>query len=172
MKYALLIVILLLSCSLLFAQVREYPHVMDNGGGRISGRGYTNLASIGQAVSSTVSGGGYTNQAGYITAIYGATVDIDDEYHKPTKPDVFALNQNFPNPFNATTRIGFQIPEDADVEFSVYNILGEKVVEITERKAKGSYSIMFETDDMPTGVYLYTLKAGKYEASKRMMILK
>ncbi|MBN2541789.1 T9SS type A sorting domain-containing protein [bacterium] len=171
-RFAIFMLILLVSSSLLIAQVREYPHVMDNGGGRIAGGGYNNLASIGQAVSSTVTGGGYTNRAGYITAIYGATVGIVEEPLFDKKPGTFALDQNFPNPFNATTRIKFQIPEDTDVEFAVFNVLGEKIVEIKERKAKGAYSINFETDDMPTGVYLYVLKAGNYQDCKRMMILK
>ncbi|MBN1756334.1 T9SS type A sorting domain-containing protein [bacterium] len=170
-KAAFLFTAVLLLPLTAFAQVSEYPHVMDNGGGRISGGGYNNLASIGQAVSSTVSGTGLTNQAGFISSVVGATVGITEKENRII-PGVFSLAQNYPNPFNATTRVEFQIPENSSIEFRIFNVLGETVMQLNDQRSAGSYLITFETGELPSGLYFYSLCTEKHSQCRRMMILK
>ena len=70
----------------------------------------------------------------------------------------YKLEQNFPNPFNPTTTIGFGIPEKGNVRLSVLNILGEEIkVLLNEEKEAGYHSIDFNASDLPSGVYFYKI---------------
>jgi len=83
------------------------------------------------------------------------------------------LAQNYPNPFNPTTNIKFQIGNDGFVSLIVYNSLGEKVKTLVDEfKSAGSYQITFNAIDLPSGIYVYNLKAGNYIQSKKMILLK
>ena len=88
-------------------------------------------------------------------------------------PFKFSLNQNYPNPFNPTTKINFTIPEEGKVSLKVYNILGRLVNILIEKKlTAGSYDINFSAENLPSGIYVYTLSANNYFDSKKMMLLK
>jgi hypothetical protein len=88
-------------------------------------------------------------------------------------PFKFSLNQNYPNPFNPTTKINFIIPEEGKVSLKVYNILGHLVNTLIDKKmTAGSYSINFSAENLPSGIYVYTLSANNYFDSQKMMLLK
>ena len=87
--------------------------------------------------------------------------------------------RNYPNPFNPTTTISFSIPEESKVEFTVYNIKGQKVKVLTNNNYdKGSHSVSWDGVDesgksVSSGVYFYNLKVnGKDKAVKKMLLLK
>jgi hypothetical protein len=85
----------------------------------------------------------------------------------------FALEQNYPNPFNPTTKIKFQIPEVEFVKLTIYDILGNEVRTIVdENKFAGTYEVGLDANDLSSGIYFYTLNAGKYFDSKKMILLK
>ncbi|NOY06874.1 MAG: ammonia-forming cytochrome c nitrite reductase subunit c552 [Chlorobi bacterium] len=85
----------------------------------------------------------------------------------------FALYQNYPNPFNPTTMIKYQIPKYSLVTLKVYNILGEEVAELVNAyNDAGSYTVRFNTNNLPGGIYMYKIQAGKYSAVKSMLLLK
>ncbi|MFH1214672.1 MAG: FlgD immunoglobulin-like domain containing protein, partial [Candidatus Neomarinimicrobiota bacterium] len=91
----------------------------------------------------------------------------------------FALEQNFPNPFNPTTEIRFAIPEKSDVQLSIYNLLGQSVRKVTYNDLNvGNYSFVWDSRDMhgnavASGIYFYELRAGnKYHAMKKMVLVK
>ena len=72
----------------------------------------------------------------------------------PTLPEHYVLSQNFPNPFNPTTTIEYQLPQDAFVKLVVYDILGREVKTlVNEQKAAGSYKVLFDSSNLPSGVY-------------------
>ncbi|GAB4287003.1 MAG: hypothetical protein Kow0098_02920 [Ignavibacteriaceae bacterium] len=76
------------------------------------------------------------------------------------KPFSFKLEQNFPNPFNPVTTIMFSLPSDANVNLSVFNLIGEEVAEIINSDLPaGSHKINFDASDLTSGVYLYRLNA-------------
>ncbi len=85
---------------------------------------------------------------------------------------------NYPNPFNPTTTISYQLPEQSDVELSIYNLKGEKIITLDKgTKEKGKYSVVWNGLDkngkkVPSGVYFYRIKAGKFTAAKKMILLK
>ena len=93
-------------------------------------------------------------------------------------PVEFALNQNYPNPFNPLTTISFAIPEQGNMNLKVYDILGRHVTTLASGSyAPGNYSIIWDaTDDsgniVSAGLYFYRIQAGKFRATKRMMLLK
>lgn len=85
----------------------------------------------------------------------------------------FQLKQNYPNPFNNNTKIEFCLPQQSKVMLTVYNILGQKVSElVNETMSSGQHIINFNINDLSSGVYFYTLKAGNNIATKKMLYLK
>ena len=81
--------------------------------------------------------------------------------------------QNYPNPFSTSTVISYQLPSIADVELSVYDLLGQKVVTfVKERQQPGSYEVTWDATDFPEGIYFYRLKVGSYVESRRMVLIK
>jgi len=89
-------------------------------------------------------------------------------------PKVFSMHQNYPNPFNPTTTIQFHLPTDESVSLTIYNILGKTVMEpikdITYQT--GTYSILLDGSQISSGVYYYTLRAGRYHKIRKMLIMK
>jgi C-terminal processing protease CtpA/Prc len=92
---------------------------------------------------------------------------------KPDLPKHFALNQNYPNPFNPETVISYQLSEMSDVELNVYNLLGQKVVTLVNKEQEaGYYSVKFNSFNLASGIYVYKLKAGSFEQSCKMILLR
>jgi len=88
-------------------------------------------------------------------------------------PTDFVLEQNYPNPFNPTTTIEFKIPSAEMVNISLYDITGRKVGELmNEPLNAGTYSVNFNASMLPSGVYLYRVTAGEFNAVKKMTLLK
>jgi len=114
-----------------------------------------------------------------VTAIFVKTefIAVDSDYS--ILPDKFVVHDNYPNPFNPSTKISFELPEIMATEISIYNLLGQKIrtLYIGDLKA-GYHTISFDGKDasgreLSSGVYLYRIEAGnKFVAVKKMMLLK
>jgi photosystem II stability/assembly factor-like uncharacterized protein len=90
-----------------------------------------------------------------------------------SQPKEYSLSQNYPNPFNPSTTIEYSIPESGNVKLVVYNSLGEKVSTlVNEHKDPGTYKIIFNAADFPSGIYYYQIKAGNLVETKKMILLK
>jgi hypothetical protein len=88
-------------------------------------------------------------------------------------PAEFVLSQNYPNPFNPSTRINYFVPQESFVSVKVYDFLGREVMTlVNETKATGSYEIVFDASNMPSGTYFYTMIAGNFSATKKMILIK
>lgn len=92
-------------------------------------------------------------------------------------PNVFSLYQNYPNPFNPITKIRFDIPQNAQVTISVYDLLGKEMYRISEFKTAGSYEFRFDGSNLASGLYFYTLNAetvrrNVFTETKKMVLLK
>ncbi|MFA7228908.1 MAG: T9SS type A sorting domain-containing protein, partial [Melioribacteraceae bacterium] len=78
-----------------------------------------------------------------------------------------------PNPFNPSTLIKYQVPQNTHVNISVYDILGNKISTlVNQEKAAGSYELSFNADNMPSGVYFYTIQTGSFTQTKKMILMK
>lgn len=88
-------------------------------------------------------------------------------------PDSFSLSPNYPNPFNPETTIRYSLPEPADVQLKVYNMLGREVaVLVSERKNAGWYTVRVNASGWASGVYLYRLQAGPFTDAGKMTVIK
>jgi len=89
-------------------------------------------------------------------------------------PDHFILEDNFPNPFNNFTTIKYGLPQRSPVTLCIYNMLGQKVAEIIDHKkqAAGFHQIHWDSGSLPSGIYFYHLKAGSWDAIKKMILMK
>ncbi|HPN38042.1 MAG TPA: T9SS type A sorting domain-containing protein, partial [Melioribacteraceae bacterium] len=97
----------------------------------------------------------------------------DVEYENNSIPATFSLLQNYPNPFNPSTKIIFELRENANTSLSVYNVLGEKVATLVNQNLNaGKYSYNFDASKLSSGIYFYTLESGKNIATKKMMLIK
>ncbi len=95
---------------------------------------------------------------------------IASDSHLPTS---YGLKQNYPNPFNPTTEIKYQLPEAAHVKLTIYNILGQEVVQLVNtQQAIGFYSVKFDASQFASGTYIYRLEAGDFIQTKRMVLIK
>lgn len=87
--------------------------------------------------------------------------------------NTFELYQNYPNPFNPNTTIKFSLNEPQKVKLTIYSFLGEEIkVLIDEYKSSGTHSIVFNANDLSSGVYIYTIVAGNRTSSKKLILLK
>ena len=90
-----------------------------------------------------------------------------------TIPDKFHLGQNFPNPFNPSTRIQYQVSSIAPVTLKVYDILGNEVaILVNEKKSPGTYELTWNAVGLPSGIYFYKLVADNFSSIKRMILLR
>lgn len=96
-----------------------------------------------------------------------------EEVQVAAVPQEYALESNYPNPFNPTTTIHFQLPQDGFVTLSVYNMVGQKVATLLNGQVSAGYhSVTWEAGEYPTGIYLYRIEAGEFKQTKRMVLLK
>jgi hypothetical protein len=88
-------------------------------------------------------------------------------------PTEFALGQNYPNPFNPSTTVSFSLPTDETVSIRLFNVLGNEVATISSRKyAAGRHEVEFNAENLPSGVYIYTMQAGPFTASRKMVLMR
>jgi len=88
-------------------------------------------------------------------------------------PSEFALLSNYPNPFNASTVISYELPTDAHVKLEIYNLFGQKVATVVDGQQEAGYkSVTWEDSEAASGVYFYKLTAGDFTQIKRMTLLR
>jgi hypothetical protein len=89
-------------------------------------------------------------------------------------PESYDLSQNYPNPFNPSTTINYSLPVEGDVNLKIYDILGREIRTLinNETKSAGQYTIYFNAQNLPSGIYIYRLQVGDFSQVKKMMLLK
>ena len=122
----------------------------------------------------------------YVTAVVDGSESVPSNtvstngglYKESTPPPQhslteFKLEQNYPNPFNPTTEISYSIPKSSFVTLKVYDTLGKETATlVNERKEQGRYTVEFSAGNLPSGMYIYQITAGKYGASGKMLLMK
>jgi hypothetical protein len=85
----------------------------------------------------------------------------------------YALSQNFPNPFNPSTSINYQIPEAGHVTLRIFDMLGREVTKLVdEEKEAGSYSVVFNGAKLVSGIYISQIECNNFKAIRKMILLK
>jgi len=110
---------------------------------------------------------------GYRVSIAPVGQIVSTEQLAEAVPAEFGLSQNFPNPFNPTTRIEYTLPEASKILLTMYNVNGQKVKVLEEGfRPAGTYQVEFEAGDLASGIYLYRIVTDKFTQVKRMVLLK
>ena len=130
------------------------------------------------AATARTAGGGYLDGNGDGTAgddfeikfrTMPTPVSVEQESAIPT----FGLAQNFPNPFNPTTNLGFRISDFGFVSLKVFDVLGREVTSLVEgQKGAGSYTVQWNASGLPSGIYLYRLQTRDHVATRKMILTK
>jgi hypothetical protein len=103
----------------------------------------------------------------------GQTSTSIDEPPKAIIPEKYRLKQNYPNPFNPTTTIEYSLPKDSEVSILIYNLNGKLIERIVnEIKNAGNHKAIWQADNIPTGVYFYTIEAGNFKDVKKCILIK
>jgi GH35 family endo-1,4-beta-xylanase len=90
-----------------------------------------------------------------------------------TIPANYRLDQNFPNPFNPSTKIRYSIVKASRVTLKIYDILGREILTlVNENQLPGQYTVTFDAKNLASGVYFYRLNAGNFSGTKKLMLLK
>ena len=89
-------------------------------------------------------------------------------------PDAFSLYQNYPNPFNPSTSIKFDVLNNSNITLKVYDVMGREIATLIDNEAvsPGTKEVDFDASDLSSGIYFYTLTAGDFKDTKKMMLLK
>lgn len=101
-----------------------------------------------------------------------AVVSINEE-KKWISADKINLKPNYPNPFNASTTISFQLQTSGEVDLSIYNLLGQKIITLfSGKKPAGYYTLTWNSESQGTGVYLLRLTSGKFIQSRKLILIR
>lgn len=104
-----------------------------------------------------------------LKTINSVVVGIEDEM----QPQIFSLEQNYPNPFNPVTKIKFALATNEFTTLKVYDIIGKEITTLVNNQMeKGHYEINFDASNLPSGVYFYTLNAGGYKETRKMILMR
>ena len=112
---------------------------------------------------------------GTVTVFEPRMVDVTttEAGNAPGVPTVSALHQNFPNPFNPSATIRFDLPHASNVSLKVYDLLGQEALTLVdEERPAGVYEVSFNAENLSSGMYVYRLRAGDYVSTRRMLVLK
>ena len=144
--------------------------------GFVEGNGNSNSPKEYNFIDENISAGSYSYRLKQIdnegSFEYSDIVEITI-----SSPENFQLEQNYPNPFNPSTKIKYSIPVETrdrvSVQLIVYDILGREVATlVNEEKPSGNYSVEFNALNLPSGIYIYTLRAYGIAQTKKMTLLK
>jgi len=101
--------------------------------------------------------------------INSVVVGIEDEI----QPQTFLLEQNYPNPFNPATKIKFNLASNEYTTLKVYDIIGKEIATlINNQMNEGQYEVTFDASNLPSGVYIYTLNAGSFNETRKMILMR
>jgi N-acetylneuraminic acid mutarotase len=136
-----------------------------------SGYSYTSDSILTVVVSGgVVSGSAFTSETWVYRDTLTTTGLNDPEDNIPAD---FVLYQNYPNPFNPSSTIEYQIPSSGFVTLTIYNSIGQEVSTlVNEYQSSGKYSAIFSADELPSGLYFYTLRSGGFSFTKKMLLIK
>ena len=99
--------------------------------------------------------------------------DGDYVYESNPVPTKYKLHTNYPNPFNPTTTIKYDLPEDTQVKLVIYNILGQKVATLVDGfKEAGYHQAIWQGNNLSSGLYFYQFQTKKFTQIKKMLLVK
>ena len=134
--------------------------------------------TLGEAVNSALNNSSYSQKKEY--NIFGdpsikLKYDITAGVNPPVSliPKQYKLEHNYPNPFNPSTTIGFNLPKDDNIQLKIYDVLGNLVSTLINGPVKaGRHEVKFNGGDLSSGIYFYSLKATDFKQTYKMVLIK
>lgn len=88
-------------------------------------------------------------------------------------PGSFSLSRNYPNPFNSSTTIRYDLPKQSHVEIEIFDIMGRSIKRlVSDNKSAGAYTVTWDAKNVSSGIYFYRIKAGNFSESRSCVLLK
>ena len=169
----------------LYAQQSKIPWSSLNSGFMVmSSGGISTKSAVGQMTVGFSENTSIRIESGFLadTSLRGIILAVKDEYGLPL---TYSLEQNYPNPFNPKTDIRYQIaparPDESGqsggdggfVSLKIYDVLGREVATlVNEVKPPGIYSVSWNANGFPSGVYFYRLQVKSFVETKKLLLLK
>lgn len=147
-------------------------------GSKLFGTGAVGIAYQGQSVALSADGntafiGGYFDNSGAGAAWVFVRNATGAGERAAKIPDQFDLEQNYPNPFNPSTTIRYGLPGHCHLSLTVFNTLGQQVAILVRGEQEAGYhEIKFDGSKLASGVYLYTMQAGSYAETKKLLMIR
>jgi hypothetical protein len=178
--YSLLIPAIFICASITFAQNYQVNWNFFSGGfGNSSSNNINLITSLGHNFDGNSDGNGSSINSGDLTIFEsGILTGFKDELN--ILPEAFNLKQNFPNPFNPSTKIEYDIPQNSFVEIKVYDVTGRELnVLVKEEQTAGNYIIEWKPEGIGSGIYFCRITAfpreehtGGFLSVRKMIFLK
>lgn len=113
------------------------------------------------------------NNKGFNVLSPNNIITSNEEIAESTIPESFKLHQSYPNPFNPTTTIGYELPQNTAIKLEVFNVLGQRVATLVDGvQPSGFHEVRFDASSLSSGLYLYRLTTESFSETKRMMLIK
>ncbi|NWG28156.1 MAG: T9SS type A sorting domain-containing protein [Ignavibacteriaceae bacterium] len=140
--------------------------------GYVAGFGTTTEPKSYSFIDSKLETGSYTYRLKQVD--FDGSFEYSNEINVEVElPLQYSLEQNFPNPFNPSTKISYSIPEDGFVKLAVYNLLGEEVAKIVNAFQKANrYEVNFDGSGLSSGIYVYKIESSNFSASRKLVLMK
>ena len=173
MKHTLLLLTLwVLTSTAVVAQHQIPRSVFGNGATTTSDGNFTIVGTLGQPAIGLMSTNDHTSLAGFWYTTFERATSIE-QIEDEGLPRGFRLDQNYPNPFNPMTTLAFAIPQRAHVTLKVFDSLGRAVSTLVDKAlGAGVYRVVFDAEDLPSGVYFYRIEAEGFVQTKKLLLLK
>ncbi len=125
--------------------------------------------TVGQPAVGRVAQGTFEVELSFVVVAEGGNVSTDPG----AAPLAFELEASYPNPFASSAIIAYTLPEASEVQVEVFDVLGRRVRSLADgEQAAGRHTVTFEAQGLPSGVYVYRLKAGTHTATRRMQLVR
>ena len=136
--------------------------------------GRRHRGTIGLSITGTAgSADGRTIVSGFWSSVLAGVATDNQSGDQPGIPIRFALEQSYPNPFNPTTTIRFDVPHLSRVRLTVYDVLGRSVATLVDGQlAAGNHETIFDGSGLVSGTYFYILRAGDFSETRSLVLVK
>ena len=125
------------------------------------------------AFISPAEGWGASSSYGIVHTKNGGVSSVETIENGDFIPNGYSLEQNYPNPFNPSTTILFNLPQNEFVTLKIYDILGKEIATLINQELNaGSYKNLWNPSNLASGIYFYSLQAGKFNQTRKMIFLK
>ncbi len=171
-QYSVTLFVLALTSNSVLGQDQITSSVFGNGATTTSTGRFKIVGTLGQSAIGVTSSNDNISQAGFwyratdlLTSVEPVETDL--------LPAEFRLEQNYPNPFNPSTTIQFALPKASHVTLTIYDTVGRHVATVVDDAyPAGAYRVVFDAGGLASGLYVYRITAGAFQATRKMLFLR